>query len=57
MTKRIVEGRIKKWTSEQALLTQPYVKEPDKTVGDLLEETVQKVGENVVIRRFTRYEL
>ncbi len=57
ITKRIVEGRIKKWTSEQALLTQPYVKEPDKTVGDLLEETVQKVGENVVIRRFTRYEL
>jgi elongation factor Ts len=57
ITRRIVEGRIQKWTSEQALLTQPYVREPDKTVGDLLQEIVQKVGENVVVRRFTRYEL
>jgi elongation factor Ts len=57
ITKQIVEGRIKKWTSEQALLTQDYVKEMDKTVGELLQETIQKLGENVVIRRFTRYEL
>ncbi len=55
--RRIVEGRIKKWTSEQALLTQTYVREPEKTVGDLLQETIQKVGENIVVRRFTRYEL
>jgi elongation factor Ts len=54
---RIVEGRMKKWISEKALLTQDYVKEPDKTVGDLLQETIQKVGENVVVRRFVRYEL
>jgi elongation factor Ts len=57
ITRRIVDGRIKKWTSDQALLTQPYVKEPGKTVGDLLQETIQKVGENIVVRRFTRYEL
>jgi elongation factor Ts len=57
ITRRIVEGRIQKWTSEQALLTQPNVREPDKSVGDLLQEIVQKVGENVVVRRFTRYEL
>lgn len=54
---QIVEGRIRKWTAEQALLTQPYVKETDKTVGDLLQETIQRLGENVVIRRFVRYEL
>ena len=54
---QIVEGRMRKWESEQALLTQPYVKETDKTVGDLLQDTVQRVGENVVIRRFVRYEL
>jgi elongation factor Ts len=48
---------MRKWVAEQALLTQPYVKEMDKTVGDLLQETIQKVGENVVIRRFVRYEL
>ena len=57
IARRIVDGRMQKWISEQALLTQPYVKEPDKTVGDLLQETIQKVGENVVVRRFTRYEL
>ncbi len=54
---QIVEGRMRKWEAEQALLTQPYVKETDKTVGDLLQDTVQRVGENVVIRRFVRYEL
>lgn len=54
---KIVEGRVKKWVSERALLTQQYVKEPDRTVGDLLQDTIQKVGENVVIRRFVRYEL
>jgi len=54
---QIVEGRMRKWESEQALLTQPYVKEMDRTVGDLLQDTIQRVGENVVIRRFVRYEL
>jgi elongation factor Ts len=54
---RIVEGRVNKFVKESALLTQNYVKEPDKTVGDLLMETIQKVGENVVVRRFVRYEL
>jgi elongation factor Ts len=57
ISRRIAEGRINKWISERALLTQPYVREPDKTVGDLLQETVQKVGENLVVRRFVRYEL
>ncbi len=57
IARRIVDGRMQKWTSEQALLTQPYVRDPDKSVGDLLQETIQKVGENVVVRRFTRYEL
>jgi elongation factor Ts len=48
---------MRKWESEQALLTQPYVKETDKTVGNLLQDTIQRVSENVVIRRFVRYEL
>ena len=54
---QIAQGRMRKWEGEQALLTQPYVKETDKTVGALLQDTIQRVGENVVIRRFTRYEL
>lgn len=57
ITRRIVDGRMNKWISERALLSQTYVKDPDKTVGDLLGETVQRVGENVVVRRFVRYEL
>jgi elongation factor Ts len=57
IARRIADGRMQKWTSERALLTQPYVRELDKTVGDLLQETIQKVGENVVVRRFTRYAL
>jgi elongation factor Ts len=57
IARRIVEGRMQKWISERALLTQPFVKDPDRTVGDLLQETVQKVGENVVVRRFTRYAI
>ena len=57
IARRISEGRMRKWVSERALLTQPFVKDPDKTVGDLLRETIQKVGENVVVRRFTRYAI
>jgi elongation factor Ts len=57
ITERIIEGRMKKFANEKALLTQEYVKEPDKTVGDLLQDTIQRLGENIVIRRFVRYEL
>ena len=57
IAEKIVDGRMKKWVGEQALTTQPFVKETDKTVGELLQETIQKVGENVVIRRFVHYEL
>ena len=57
IVRRIVEGRMQKWISERALLTQPFVKDPDKTVGELLQELVQRVGENVVVRRFTRYAI
>jgi elongation factor Ts len=57
IVQKIVEGRMNKFVSERALLTQDYVKEPAKTVGDLLQETIQKLGENIVVRRFVRYEL
>jgi elongation factor Ts len=54
---KIVEGKIKKFYSEVCLLEQPYVKNPDITVQDLLNELLAKTGENIVIRRFTRYQL
>ncbi len=57
ITRRVVQGRMDKFVQERALLTQDYVKEPEKTVGELLQGTIQRVGENVVVRRFVRYEL
>ncbi len=57
ITQRIVQGRLEKSVREKALLTQPFVKDPERTVGDLLRDTIQKVGENIVVRRFVRYEL
>lgn len=54
---KIVEGKMKKFFSEVCLLEQQYVKNPDISVQDLLNEMVAKTGENIVIRRFTRYQL
>ena len=54
---RIVEGRVEKFYGQTALLEQPFVKDPDKTVGDLIAEKVGTIGENIQIRRFTRYVL
>lgn len=54
---RIVEGRLEKFKDEVCLLRQAYIREEGKTVQDLLLETVASLGENVVIRRFARWEL
>jgi elongation factor Ts len=53
---KIVEGKLKKFKKEVALLDQEYVKNPDLTVGELLTETIAKIGENIKIRRFARFE-
>lgn len=54
---KIVDGKINKWYSEICLMEQPFVKEPKMSVEDLRASVVQKSGENVSVRRFTRYEL
>jgi elongation factor Ts len=54
---KIVEGKIKKFYSESTLLEQQYVKNPDITVQDLLNEMIAKTGENIIINRFVRYQL
>lgn len=54
---RIVEGRLEKFYSENCLLEQPFIKDPDKKVRDLLAEKIARVGENIVIRRFVRFQL
>ena len=53
---KMVEGRINKFFEEVCLLEQPFVKDPDKTVKDVLNEKIATIGENIVIRRFVRFE-
>jgi elongation factor Ts len=57
VVEKMVEGRLEKFFKEACLLEQPFVKNPDITVKDLLNEVIVRTGENVVIRRFIRYEL
>ena len=54
---KMVTGRIEKYYKEVCLLEQPFVKDPDKTINDLITESIAKIGENISIRRFTRYQL
>lgn len=54
---KIVEGRLEKFYSEVCLLDQPFIKDPKKTVNDLLGDVAAKIGENLVIRRFVRFQL
>lgn len=54
---KIVEGKLKKFYQEHALLEQPFVKDDKKSVGELVKEVSGKLGENVVVRRFVRFKL
>lgn len=56
VVEKMVEGRLNKFFAEICLLEQPFVKDPDITVGELLTNLVAKIGENIVIRRFARFE-
>jgi len=57
VVERIVEGKMEKYYSEFVLLEQPFVKDPDKTVAQLIAEKVGKIGENIQVRRFVRFKL
>jgi len=54
---KIVDGQIAKWLNEICLLDQPFVKDGDKTIDTLQQELIAKLGENIKIRRFVRFEL
>lgn len=54
---KIVEGKINKFLSEACLLEQGYVKDPDKTVQEILTQMIAKLGENMIIRRFARFQV
>ena len=54
---KIIEGRLNKYYEESVLLDQPFVKDPSKTVGELVAEKISSIKENISIRRFTRYKM
>jgi elongation factor Ts len=54
---KIIEGRLNKYYEENVLLDQPFVKEPSKTIGDLVNEKIASIKENISVRRFTRYKM
>ena len=54
IAEKIVEGQLSKYFAERCLMDQPFIKNPDQTVGDYVKEHIAKLGENIVIRRFSR---
>ena len=54
---RIVEGRLEKFYNQICLMEQPFVKDEDKIIQDLITDAIAKLGENIVLRRFVRYEV
>ena len=54
---KIVQGRIEKRQKELSLLDQPFIKDPNMTVEELLKQTISQLGENIQVRRFTRFVL
>ena len=54
---RIVDGKLEKFYSDVCLLEQPFIREPGKTVEQLSKEVVARTGENVVVRRFVRFQI
>lgn len=57
MIAQIVEGQVKKYFAEKTLLEQPFVKNPDMTVGGLIKDHIARLGENIVVSQFKRIEL
>ena len=57
IVKKMVEGKVEAYYKDHTLLSQPWIKEPRKSVGDLIKEASAKVGENIQVRRFVRYQM
>jgi elongation factor Ts len=54
---KIVEGKLNKWYADRVLLEQPFVKDQDRTVQNILTDLIAKIGENIQIKRFARFEV
>ena len=57
IVEKMVEGRIQKYYKEVCLMDQPFIKDDSKTIRDVINEAIQKIGEKITIRRFVRYEM
>ena len=57
VTKQIIEGKVQKYYDDNCLLNQHFVKDDSKTIKDIIAETVAKVGENIEIGKFVRFEI
>lgn len=57
IVEKIASGKLEKWYQEVCLLDQAYIKDPDRKVSDVVNEAVQRLGENIIVRRFTRFEV
>jgi elongation factor Ts len=57
VNERIVEGKLEKFYSETCLLEQPFIRDPSKTVDQLVKDAVSRTGENIVVRRFARFQI
>src|SRR3990172_11256373 len=57
VAEKIAQGRLEKFYEEACLLRQPFIKDEGKTMGQMLQEAIAAIGENMIIRRFVRYEL
>lgn len=57
IVEKIAAGKLEKWYQEVCLLDQAYIKDPDRKVSDVVNEAVQRLGENIIVRRFTRFEV
>ena len=54
---KIVEGKVEKFYLETCLLEQPFIKDPSVTINDMVQQKIAKIGENIIVKRFTRYQL
>ncbi|HKL81133.1 MAG TPA: translation elongation factor Ts, partial [Desulfobacter sp.] len=54
---KIVDGKVEKFYKDVCLLSQQYIKDPQKSIEDVLKETIGKIGENIQIRRFARFQI
>jgi elongation factor Ts len=57
IVKRMVEGKVEAYYKDNTLMNQPWIKDPKKTIGDLVKGASAKVGENIQVRRFVRYQM